>query len=168
VVAARSLSEAREASIGADLITLRGRIGGVDDRVLLLEAIALAQHALPSAYAFSVGALIVDAHGGRLGAGYTHQRDPRDHAEEVALAVLGAGWRAPAGATLFSSLEPCSVRCTELILTAGIERVVFAWREPELFVHGEGAEKLRAAGVEVVELTELAEAARDVNLHLPV
>jgi diaminohydroxyphosphoribosylaminopyrimidine deaminase/5-amino-6-(5-phosphoribosylamino)uracil reductase len=146
----------------------------VDDRVLLLEAIALAQHALPSAYAFSVGALIVDAHGGHLAAGYTHQRDPRDHAEEVALAALGPGWRAPAGATLFSSLEPCSVRasrprsCTELILTAGIARVVFAWREPELFVHGEGAEKLRAAGVEVVELAELAEAARDVNLHLPV
>jgi len=46
--------------------------------------------------------------------------------------------------------------------------VVFAWREPELFVHGEGAEKLRAAGVEVVELPELAEAARGVNLHLPV
>jgi len=40
--------------------------------VLLLEAIALAEHALPSAYAFSVGALIVDAHGTRLGEGYTH------------------------------------------------------------------------------------------------
>jgi pyrimidine deaminase RibD-like protein len=146
----------------------------VDDRVLLLEAIALAEHALPSAYAFSVGALIVDAHSTRLAEGYTHQGDPRDHAEEVALAGLGPGWRAPAGATLYSSLEPCSVRasrptsCTDLILAAGIRRVVFAWREPELFVHGEGAEKLRAAGVEVVELAELADAARDVNLHLPV
>jgi pyrimidine deaminase RibD-like protein len=58
--------------------------------------------------------------------------------------------------------------CTDLILATGIRRVVFAWREPELFVHGEGAEKLRAAGVEVVELAELADAARDVNLHLPV
>ncbi|MDT7577921.1 MAG: hypothetical protein QOH17_4254, partial [Pseudonocardiales bacterium] len=42
------------------------------------------------------------------------------------------------------------------------------WREPELFVHGEGAEKLRAAGVEVVELTELADAARGPNRHLLV
>jgi pyrimidine deaminase RibD-like protein len=147
---------------------------GVDDRVLLQEAISLAKHTLPSAYAFSVGALIVDAHGRTLSAGYTHQDDPRDHAEEAALAALGPGWLAPAGATLYSSLEPCSVRasrprsCTELILTAGITRVVFAWREPELFVHGEGAEKLRAAGVEVVELAELADAARVVNLHLPV
>ena len=146
----------------------------MDDRGLLLEAIALAKHTLPSAYAFSVGALIVDPYGGRLAAGYTHQHDPRDHAEEVALAALGPGWLAPAGATLYSSLEPCSVRasrprsCTELILAAGIGRVVFAWREPELFVHGEGAERLRAAGVDVVELTELADAARDVNLHLPV
>jgi pyrimidine deaminase RibD-like protein len=146
----------------------------VDDRALLLEAIALAKHTLPSAYAFSVGALIADAKGRTLSAGYTHQHDPRDHAEEVALAALGAGWSAPQDATLYSSLEPCSVRasrsrsCTELILAAGITRVVFAWREPDLFVHGEGAEKLRAAGVEVVELAELAEAARDVNLHLPV
>ena len=146
----------------------------MDDRGLLLEAIALAKHTLPSAYAFSVGALIVDPHGDRLAAGYTHQHDPRDHAEEVAIAALGPGWRAPAGTTLYSSLEPCSVRasrprsCTELILAAGIRRVVFAWREPELFVHGEGAEKLRAAGVDVVELTEFANAARDVNLHLPV
>ena len=37
--------------------------------MLLLEAIALAEHALPSAYAFSVGALIVDAHGTRLARG---------------------------------------------------------------------------------------------------
>jgi diaminohydroxyphosphoribosylaminopyrimidine deaminase/5-amino-6-(5-phosphoribosylamino)uracil reductase len=146
----------------------------VNDRALLLEAIALARHTLPSAYAFSVGALIVDGHGRTLSAGYTHQDDPRDHAEEAAIAALGPGWLAPPAATLYSSLEPCSVRasrprsCTELILAAGITRVVFAWREPELFVHGEGAERLRAAGVEVVELTELADAARGPNGHLRV
>jgi pyrimidine deaminase RibD-like protein len=86
-------------------------------------------------------------------------------------------WLAPAGATLYSSLEPCSARasrplsCTELIVAAVIAQVVFAWREPELFVHGEGAERLRTAEVaevEVVELGELADAARVVNLHLPV
>jgi pyrimidine deaminase RibD-like protein len=56
-------------------------------------------------------------------------------------------------------------------VAAVIARVVFAWREPELFVHGEGAERLRTAEVaevEVVELGELADAARVVNLHLPV
>lgn len=146
----------------------------MDDRGLLLEAIALAQHSPPTPRAFSVGAVIVDAQGRLLSAGYTHQHDPLDHAEEAALAALGPGWLAPPGATLYSSLEPCSVRgsrprsCTELVLAAGIGRVVFAWREPELFVHGEGAERLRAAGVEVVELSELADAARDPNRHLPV
>ena len=146
----------------------------MNDRGLLLQAIALAQHTLPTARAFSVGAVIVDARGRVLSAGYTHQHDPLDHAEEAARAALGPGWRAPPGATLYSSLEPCSARasrprsCTELILAAGIERVVFAWREPELFVDGEGVERLRAAGVEVVELAELADAARGPNRHLPV
>lgn len=145
----------------------------MNDRGLLLEAIALAQHSPPTPRAFSVGAVVVDAGGRVLSAGYTHQH-PLDHAEEAALAALGAGWLAPPGTTLYSSLEPCSVRasrprsCTELILAAGIQRVVFAWREPELFVHGEGAERLRAAGVDVVELAELADAARDPNRHLPV
>jgi pyrimidine deaminase RibD-like protein len=99
-------------------------------------------------------------------------REPHDHAEEAALRSLGAGWSAPPGTTVYSSLEPCSVRasrqptCTELIVAAGIERVVFAWREPAVFVDGTGAELLQAAGVDVVELPELAEAAREPNQHL--
>lgn len=44
---------------------------------------------------------------------------------------------------------------------------MIAWREPDLFVTGcEGVDRLRAAGVEVVELPELAEQARAVNRHL--
>ena len=64
-------------------------------------------------------------------------------------------------------MEPCSTRasrprsCTQLILAAGITRVVFAWREPSIFVDGRGAELLAAAGVEVVEVPELADAARE-------
>jgi diaminohydroxyphosphoribosylaminopyrimidine deaminase/5-amino-6-(5-phosphoribosylamino)uracil reductase len=69
-------------------------------------------------------------------------------------------------------MEPCSARasrprsCTQLILAAGISRVVFAWREPSIFVEGRGAELLTAGGVEVVELPELAAAVREVNQHL--
>ena len=76
------------------------------------------------------------------------------------------------GATLYSSLEPCSQRasrprsCTQLILDAGIGRVVFALREPPLFVRCEGAELLAAAGVEVVEVTDLAGSVVAVNAHL--
>jgi pyrimidine deaminase RibD-like protein len=44
--------------------------------------------------------------------------------------------------------------------------VVFAWREPSIFVDCEGAELLRAAGVEVVEVPDLAGEVREVNRHL--
>jgi pyrimidine deaminase RibD-like protein len=142
------------------------------DRRLLAAAIELSRRCPESATAFSVGALVVDAGGHLLADGYSREHDPRDHAEEAALAKLGPGYRAAPGTTVYSSLEPCSARasrprtCTELILAAGIPRVVFAWREPALFVDCDGAERLRAGGVEVVELPELADGVREVNRHL--
>jgi pyrimidine deaminase RibD-like protein len=144
----------------------------VDDRALLARAVELARLCPPSDTAFSVGALVVDADGTVLAEGYSRQHLPHDHAEEGALAALGEGWRAEPGTTVYSSLEPCSARasrprtCTELILAAGVDRVVFAWREPSIFVDCEGAELLRAAGVEALELPELAPEVRAVNRHL--
>jgi pyrimidine deaminase RibD-like protein len=143
-----------------------------DDRELLARAVELARRCPPSESAFSVGALVVDAGGVVLAEGWSRRRDPHDHAEECALADLGPGWRAAPGTTVYSSLEPCSTRasrpltCNELSIAAGVDRAVFAWREPGLFVDGRGAELLRAAGVEVVELPELAAAAREPNRHL--
>jgi pyrimidine deaminase RibD-like protein len=146
--------------------------GRPGDRAWLEATIALSRRSPPSRTAFSVGALVVDAAGEVLAEGYSRPHDPHDHAEEIALAALGEGWQAPPGTTLYSSLEPCSARasrprtCTDLTLAAHIGRVVFAWREPSIFVEGRGAELLRAAGVEVVELPELAEQVREVNRHL--
>jgi len=143
-----------------------------EDRELLARAVELARRCPPSATAFSVGALVVDAAGNVLAESWSRRRDPHDHAEEGALADLGPGWRAAPGTTVYSSLEPCSTRasrpltCTDLILAAGVERVVFAWREPGVFVDGRGAELLRAGGVEVVELPELAAGAQTPNAHL--
>ena len=143
------------------------------DMTWMAEAIVLSWRSPPSATAFSVGALVVDAGGEVLTEGWSRPLDhPHDHAEETALAALGPGWRAPPGSTLYSSMEPCSARasrprtCTELIIAAGIMRVVFAWREPSIFVEGRGAELLVSAGIEVVELPEMAEAVRGVNRHL--
>jgi pyrimidine deaminase RibD-like protein len=142
----------------------------VDDRELLGQAIALARNCPVSDRAFAVGALIVDADGVVLAQGWSRRRDAVEHAEESALAELGGV--VPPGTSVYSSLEPCSARasrpltCTDLIVAAGVARVVFAWREPSLFVEGEGAELLRAAGVEVVEIPELAAAAREPNRHL--
>lgn len=140
------------------------------DRQHLLEAIELSRRCPASTTAFAVGAVVVAADGGVLATGFSREKDPREHAEEAALAKLEVG---VAGATIYSSLEPCGNRasrprsCTRLILDAGIGRVVFAWREPTLFTEGDGAERLAAAGHEVVEVPEFASRVRAVNAHLP-
>jgi diaminohydroxyphosphoribosylaminopyrimidine deaminase/5-amino-6-(5-phosphoribosylamino)uracil reductase len=151
--------------------------GGPDaDRHWLRAAIELSWRCAPSVSAFSVGALLVAADGSVLTSGYSRELDPADHAEEVALAKIGLpALEAPpwlAGATLYSSLEPCAARasrpmpCADLIIASGIARVVIAWREPPIFVPGGGAARLRIAGVRVEVLPELAGAAKAVNAHL--
>ena len=142
----------------------------MDDRELLSRAVALAGRCPPSGTAFSVGALVVGPDGAVLAEGWSRRDGGTEHAEEAALGDLDG--RVPPGTTVYSSLEPCSARasrprtCTQLILAARVERVVIAWREPSVFVDGRGTELLRAAGVEVVELPELADAAREPNRHL--
>ena len=142
------------------------------DMKWMAEAIVLSWRSPPSQTAFSVGALIVDGTGAVLAEGWSRPQNPQDHAEEAAILGLGPNWTAPPGTTLYSSMEPCSTRasrprsCSQLIVAAGICRVVFAWREPSLFVEGRGAELLAAAGVEVVEVPELAGDARAANQHL--
>jgi pyrimidine deaminase RibD-like protein len=149
------------------------------DRHWLSAAVELSRRCTPSATAFSVGAVLVAADGDLLSDGYSRELDPADHAEEVALAKIGLPGSAGFGsvarladATLYSSLEPCAARtsrptpCADLIIASGVGRVVIAWREPPIFVPGGGALRLRAAGIVVVALPELAAAARAVNAHL--
>jgi riboflavin-specific deaminase-like protein len=147
--------------------------GGTDrDRGYLLQAIALANSCPPSRTAFSVGAVIISADGGVLATGYSREGDPYDHAEEAALDKLPPDDPRLDGATLYSSLEPCSARasrprsCTERILATPISRIVFAWREPDLFVDCQGAELLRAAGRAVIEVPELSHLVHQSNAHL--
>jgi diaminohydroxyphosphoribosylaminopyrimidine deaminase/5-amino-6-(5-phosphoribosylamino)uracil reductase len=141
----------------------------VDDRGWLELACDLAKLCPPSDTAFSVGAVIVGPDGREVARGFSREHDPHDHAEEAALAKTHGGL---AGATVYSSLEPCGHRasrprpCAELIVASGARRVVFAWREPQLFAAGTGAETLEAAGVELLELPALAGRAREPNAHL--
>lgn len=146
---------------------------GAADLDWLRLACELARLCPPSGTAFSVGAVIVDAGGRELARGHSRESDPRAHAEEAALAKLTPHpANVLAGTTIYSSLEPCGRRrsrakgCARLIVEAGIRRVVYAWREPSLFVEGDGDEVLRAAGIEVVEIPALAGAAREPNAHL--
>ncbi len=142
------------------------------DLYWLRETIELSRRCPPSQTAFSVGAVIVGADGRALATGFSREANPRDHAEEAALAKLRPGDPRLTGATLYSSLEPCGVRasrprpCAELIIAAGLRRVVYAWREPPLLATGGGDRTLRAAGVSVTEVAELAAEARQVNAHL--
>lgn len=145
------------------------------DHRWLLEAIELSRRCPPSASAFSVGAIVIGPDGTVLGQGYSRQRDPADHAEEVALAraaEAGVTVGQLAAATIYTSLEPCAARasrpvpCADLIIASGARRVVIAWREPPVFVPGGGAARLRKAGLAVTVLPDLAAAARAVNAHL--
>lgn len=144
-----------------------------DERWMTL-AVRLARQCPPSAFAYSVGAVIVAADGAEMARGYSREDDPHAHAEESALGKLAPDDARLAGATIYSTLEPCSQRksrplgCAELIITSGIRRVVIAWREPSLFVADcRGRELLEAAGLEVFELPEFAERAMEPNRHLP-
>jgi diaminohydroxyphosphoribosylaminopyrimidine deaminase/5-amino-6-(5-phosphoribosylamino)uracil reductase len=145
------------------------------DRAMMDVALGLACLSPPAPGAYCVGAVIVDSAGHQIATGYSRETDPHVHAEESALAKVGVGDARLSRATLYSTLEPCSERksrprsCTQLILDAGIRRVVMAWREPALFVPDcQGWELLTSAGVAVVELPEFAARARAVNGHLPL
>ncbi|MBB5913752.1 pyrimidine deaminase RibD-like protein [Nocardia transvalensis] len=137
------------------------------------HAIELARLCPRSPTAFSVGAVVVGADGVELAHGFSRESDEKVHAEESALNKLGDDPRL-AQATIYSTLEPCSRRatatrppCTDRILSAGLARVVIAWREPATFVENcVGVEKLREHGVEVIELPDLAAEAMSMNRHL--
>jgi diaminohydroxyphosphoribosylaminopyrimidine deaminase/5-amino-6-(5-phosphoribosylamino)uracil reductase len=72
------------------------------------------------------------------------------HAEIVALDTAGEQAR---GSTLYVTMEPCAHHgstppCTEAIVAAGVTKVVAGSRDPNPEAAG-GAERLRAAGIEV-------------------
>jgi len=145
--------------------------GGPDHR-FLSWAVELSRLSPPSESAFSVGAVIVGEDGQVLSTGFSREQEDHDHAEEVALRRLGFHDPRLRQATIYSSLVPCGARasrpvtCVQHIITAGIPRVVFAWREPPVFTAGDGADQLRAAGIDVLELPDLAPRACAVNAHL--
>jgi diaminohydroxyphosphoribosylaminopyrimidine deaminase/5-amino-6-(5-phosphoribosylamino)uracil reductase len=110
----------------------------------------------------AVGAVVLDADGTPVGEGAT-SRPGGPHAEVRAL--QNAGDRARGG-TVVVTLEPCAHTgrtgpCADALIAAGVARVVVAVPEPTETAGG-GAERLRAAGLEVelgVEQTEAEDGA---------
>jgi diaminohydroxyphosphoribosylaminopyrimidine deaminase/5-amino-6-(5-phosphoribosylamino)uracil reductase len=97
-----------------------------------------------------VGCLILSPDGEVLAEGW-HLGAGTAHAEVDALSKLTPG--AARGATAIVTLEPCNHTgrtgpCAEALIAAGVARVVYAVADPGDHSAG-GAERLRAAGVEV-------------------
>lgn len=142
------------------------------DRRRLKAAIELSRLSPPADSHYAVGAVITDANDNVLATGYTAEGELHNHAEEAALAKLAGRDLDLSRATVYTSLEPCTMRksrphsCTALIVKAGIGRVVLALREPSVFVDGHGVEELTEAGVEVVEMPELGHLVAAVNAHI--
>lgn len=102
-----------------------------------------------------VGCVIVSRQGRLVGRGHT-LGPGEDHAEIAAARDAQASGLSVVGATLYSTLEPCSFHgrtpaCSRSIAERGIACVVIGMRDPHPRVNGEGTLILRNAGVEVLE-----------------
>jgi diaminohydroxyphosphoribosylaminopyrimidine deaminase/5-amino-6-(5-phosphoribosylamino)uracil reductase len=124
------------------------------DIFFLKKALALAQKrqgfCAPNP---SVGAVIVKdnkiiATGNHFAAGYPH-------AEVEALKKLKAPLQ---GATLYCTLEPCchwgkTPPCTEAIIQAGIQKVIYGFKDPHPAVNGQSEALLKQAGIPCIQTT---------------
>lgn len=119
------------------------------ERALELAALST-RKALPNP---SVGAVIT-CDGTIVAEGY-HREFGGPHAEVHAIRSM-RDVSMLSRATLYVTLEPCShfgktPPCVDLILSAGIPRIVVGCRDPFALVSGRGIQRLRDAGVEVIE-----------------
>ncbi len=133
---------------------------GPADADWMAAAVALSRRGRPaSAPNPNVGCLIVKQ-GRVIARGWT-QAGGRPHAEAVALTAAGDAAR---GATAYVTLEPCAhtsprgPACSDLLIAAGVARVVIAAQDPDPRTDGKGIARLQTAGVEVVFNMLLAEA----------
>jgi diaminohydroxyphosphoribosylaminopyrimidine deaminase/5-amino-6-(5-phosphoribosylamino)uracil reductase len=89
-----------------------------------------------------------------IGEGF-HQVYGGPHAEVHALREVG-NRELLSGATLYVTLEPCShlgktPPCADALIASGLKRVVVGCKDPNPKVSGSGIQKLRDAGISVIE-----------------
>lgn len=101
---------------------------------------------------------------GRIIAKGWHRKAGEPHAEIHALIEAGDQAR---GATAYVTLEPCSHHgrtppCADALIKAGVKQVVIAMEDPNPQVSGQGVDRLRDAGIEVISGVLEAQA-RELN-----
>lgn len=142
-----------------------------EDRLRLRQAIDASRQSRPCSTAYRVGAVVVTRRN-EIFTGYTHESSATHHAEQEAVNKALAAGADLRGASMYSSMEPCSRRasepesCTQLIIRHGFAHVAFALYEPDRFVDCCGALTLRAAGIDVRAYPDLGEEVRALNAHL--
>lgn len=100
-----------------------------------------------------VGCVVLDNKDKEIATGY-HTAYGEPHAEAEALNKLKK--TEAKGGTLIVNLEPCShwgktPPCADLIIEKGIKKLVVGMRDPNPLVAGQGIEKCKKAGIEVIE-----------------
>jgi diaminohydroxyphosphoribosylaminopyrimidine deaminase/5-amino-6-(5-phosphoribosylamino)uracil reductase len=132
------------------------------------EALALAANAIGlSEPNPRVGCVIVAADGTVVGRGHTQEAGGA-HAEIMALRDAAARGADVRGATVVVTLEPCSHHgrtppCADALVAAGVGRIVMAMQDPNPLVAGQGAARLVAAGIEVLD-GPCGDEARELNI----
>jgi diaminohydroxyphosphoribosylaminopyrimidine deaminase/5-amino-6-(5-phosphoribosylamino)uracil reductase len=104
----------------------------------------------------TVGAVVVDAEGNFLASGH-HEFYGGPHAEVNALKNLSSDQLK--GATVFVTLEPCAHEgktpsCAKEMAKLPLKKVVYGLVDPNPLVMGQGAEILKAAGIETEVFAE--------------
>lgn len=118
-----------------------------------------------------VGCVLSDASGRVVGQGHT-QAVGGPHAEVMALRDAQAQGHDVRGGTAYVTLEPCSHQgrtppCCDALVAAGLAQVVISTLDPNPLVAGQGADRLRAAGLRVHVMTAHSpesRASRELNI----
>ena len=149
----QALEAAGHRVASGDMPFLERGVFQFDDRANMRRAFALARRNLgQTGENPSVGCVLIDGH--EVIAQAVTAEGGRPHAEEQALLFAG---EFAEGASAYVTLEPCRERssdtpsCSTHLISAGVARVVYAADDPHPNGAG-GADRLRAAGVEVLKL----------------